>query len=364
MKRIAALLAGQHLLEAWRQTLSLVLMFAISIALALTSTGYQGGLSSEFVGSGSGYLVVQEPGSIGELGGSRLSPETASTLEALGVREIIPQVYRAVGVSIQEVIQMRGVDLQNYPKTISFDMVSGKALDGLSAPRQTMVGWRLAERVGAELGETIQLRGRTFTVAGIFRTGTIADNEAWVSLKDAQTLLGWGEDVSIYLIPDNGPLQHGDFPAPGLEIVRRGEAVTAMTAQTGPLVAYMLLVSQASLVSCGLTLAVILLRLAWLHRRELAILNCLGFPQSVFGIYLMVQAAVISLAGAGLGVVLTWVLSHWTGIEAAGYVVPMRFETLQLIKTAAWLAAITLAGVVIPTAWLFRMAPDEILHVE
>ena len=54
---------------------------------------------------------------------------------------------------------------------------------------------------------------------GTFQTGMYVDNEAWVALEDAQTLLGYGKDVSIFIIPDEGILSSGDTLPGGVSIV-------------------------------------------------------------------------------------------------------------------------------------------------
>jgi len=52
-----------------------------------------------------------------------------------------------------------------------------------------MIGTSLADRLKTGIGEVIKLRGREFTVIGIFKTGSYEDSQAWISLQDAQKLL-------------------------------------------------------------------------------------------------------------------------------------------------------------------------------
>ena len=59
--------------------------------------------------------------------------------------------------------------------------------------RDTMIGYLLAEKIKAKVGDIITLRGRDFQIIGIFRKGTFTDNDAWISLQSAQSLIGLGE---------------------------------------------------------------------------------------------------------------------------------------------------------------------------
>ena len=365
MNRTLLQMALQHLAQSWRQIAALLLMFSISTMLALVTSGYNASLKQIFGEIGQEYLVVQAFNRIGELGGSRISPAVRHLLVAQGVTEIIPEIHTAVGVSLEQVIQFRGISPADYRKTVEFELLEGEAIDEQTPTRQVMLGWRLAERLKAHASSVIQLRGRDFQVLGVFRMRTYADNEAWVTISDAQALLGWGEDVSIYLIPNDGLLHPGDSlgnqQSGQAEVVRRGVAVEELT---GPVLDYLALVTQVALVSCGLTLGVVLLRLAWTHRRELAILYSLGFPLAILGRYLMIQAVMITLCGSLLGSIGAWLAGSLANLQAAGYTIPLLLDWRLLAQNAAWLAVITLGGTALPALWLYRLEPDQLLRVE
>ena len=137
----------------------------------------------------------------------------------------------------------------------------------------------------------ISLRGRDFSIIGIFQNGTYMDNQAWISLADAQTLLGWGEDVSVFIIPDEGILHEGQSLPGGLAVSRKGRDLRLIAAQYRPILDIWQWVSLALGAATALTLTSLLSRLAWLRRREMAILRTLGFPVRSMVVYLLVQAA-------------------------------------------------------------------------
>ena len=87
-----------------------------------------------------------------------------------------------------------------------------------------MIGARLAEERQLLPGDMIPVRGRDFQVVGIFDVNTYASNEVWISLEDAQALLGWGTDVSVYVIPNGETYQEGDTLPGGISVVEKETA--------------------------------------------------------------------------------------------------------------------------------------------
>lgn len=365
MMRAIVQTASRHLVQSWRQGLAMLVMFSVSTMLALVTSGYRTSLDRIFSAAGKEYWVVQEFNKVGELGGSRIPPEVESLLVARGVSEIIPEIHTSVGTSRDQIVQLRGISPAAYLRTVTFDLLDGQSIDPQTPPRQAMLGWRLAERWKVNPGSTVQLRGRDFTVLGIFQTGAYADNEAWISNSDAQALLGWGEDVSIYLISTDGRLQPGDSLEEAqpvlVEVVQRGKSVEALTA---PIFAFLWLVTKVAFVSCGLTLAVVLLRLALMHQRDLAILYCLGFPPAVPALYLLVQAATIAMGGILLGGGGALLVGEFANLQAAGYAVPLLWDVRVLAQNAISLVLITLGGAALPALWLNRLEPDQVLRGE
>ena len=119
------------------------------------------------------------------------------------------EIHTIVGTSLENAVLLKGVDLDHYAELDSFVVLAGRELRPGDSPRQAMIGSRLAERLGAGPGDTIRLRGRPFEVIGVFETGSYTENEAWVPLAGAQELLGWGQDVSLYVVAGRWPLDAG-----------------------------------------------------------------------------------------------------------------------------------------------------------
>lgn len=354
----------QDLLRHWKLALAMSLVASVAIIVYLTLVGYQNGLETQFGRLNPTFLTIQEMDSFGEIFGSRLSAQVGEQLKAIGVEMVVPEIHDVIGTSMESAVLIRGVDLGQYNKVETYRLLSGRALAAGEAPRHSLLGYRLADDRRIALGGTISLRGRDFTVIGIFRTDTYTDNEAWISLEDAQALLGWGTDVSVYIIPDGGFIKVGDTVAGGVTAARRGEAGLALSSQYQPVLDVHGAAAQAMGLVTALTLANVLLRLALIRRRDLAILRTVGFQRRSLAVYLGVQALAIALVGAVLAGFGTLAISSVMRLGVFGFDVRPVFDTGTIANSAGWLALVTLAGTLLPVWVMNRLNLAQLLRVE
>jgi putative ABC transport system permease protein len=226
-----------------------------------------------------------------------------------------------------------------------------------------MVGTGLANRLKLKVGDTLKLRGRDFTVIGIFKTGSYEDSQAWISLTDAQKLLDYGSDVSIYYIPDGGVLHEGSNLAKGIAIGRRGEAGNTFGREIMSFFGYLGLLGGFAGVATSITLTNLLWRLAWLHRREFGIARTLGFGRNSVVIYLLTQASLILLLGAIVGgsFAVILLISRIQDFSAFGIAIKpvWDFSTISLIAFITILIAGI--GVAIPARKINSTSTPDLL---
>ena len=356
---------GLHDLFSHRR---LVLIMALSIAIATGMLAiveaYRLGLAAEFTEPAPDFLQVHELQTSGEFYGSRISPGVAQQLSALGVSMLIPEIYAVTGTSIQSATLLRGIDLADYTRLETFSILSGRSLHSGDASRLAMLGVRLADSRRLKPGDIIPLRGRDFKIVGIFQNGTYMDNQAWISLADAQSLLGWGQDVSAYVIPDEGLLYDGDVLPGGVSVSRKGASVRFFAAQYRLPLVLLGNVALALVISAALTLTSILWRLAWARRREMAILRTTGFPAfSVVG-YLLAQAGGIILLGLSLGGLFALVFLLAVHLTVSGFTIVPRLDLPVLLPSLGWVALLMLCGSLLPAWWLGRLNLAQLLHSE
>ena len=103
----------------------------------------------------------------------------------------------------------------------------------------------------------------------------------------------------MFVVPGDGPLVEGDVLPGPLSVARRGDFVSLVD-EWDPIFSLANVANFSLAVAAGLILAVILWRLAWLRRRELAILRTVGLPESA-GALRPDRRAIVATAGFLLG---------------------------------------------------------------
>lgn len=356
---------GLHDLISHRR-LALIMALSISIAIGLLAIVdlYRAGLAAEFNEQMPSLLLVHESQNAGEIYGSRISNQVGAMLSGMGIRMVIPEIHAVTGTSIQNAVLLRGIDLEQYTLLETFSLVSGRSLHPGDSPRLAMLGIRLADSRHLKPGQVISLRGRDFEVVGIFQNGTYMDNQAWISLADAQALLGWGQDVSTYVIPDGGILHDGDILPGGLSVSEKGESIRFIAAQYRLPISLLGDVGLTLALFAALTLTNMLWRLAWARRRDMAILRTIGFPNLSLVGYLLAQAVGITLLGVCLGGMFTLFFLVAVHVTVSGFTIIPRLDGSTLLPSLEWIGLLMLAGSLVPALWLSRLNLAQLLHSE
>jgi len=347
---------------------NLVFVMAVSIAITITIFAgievYRSGLKNKYTELAPQYLLVHENQTMGEFYGSRMPPGVGDTLRSAGISQVIPELRAVAGTSAENAVLVRGVDLHNYTKLESFTMESGRQLQPGETPRNAMIGWRLALTRGLAVGDPISLRGRDFTIIGIFKNGTYMDNQAWVSLSDAQNLLGWDQDVSVYIIPDDGIFKEGDTVMEGVTVTRKGESLKFTLEQYQPVFELLRLVVFILGSASALALGNIMMRLAWLRRREISVLRTNGFTLLTMVEYLLTQSACITALGLVFGFILTFVFTMLVKITLPSFTLVPHLEPDAVVSIIIAACLIMFAGSILPAWWLGRVNLAALLRAE
>jgi ABC-type lipoprotein release transport system permease subunit len=359
----AALLAMRDLTAHRWRVLAHVLVFSIAV-MAYTALGsYQQSLYEDYRQWPEDQLIVQESNSFAEFFGSRISPDVAEALINQGAPWAVPEIHAIVGTTFQNTVLLKGVDLEHYTELDKFSIRNGRALNADDRPRTVMLGMRLAERLDASVGEPVRLRGREFEVIGIFETGTYTENEAWIPLTGAQDLLGWGNDVSLYIIPDDGSISADERIVENVSVLARGETWSEATEQWEPLLWLIGTVTHAIGLAAALSLAVMLWRLSWQRRWQFAILRTIGFSRKTYIVYLAIQGALIALTGGAVGTLAANQVMRLVTVTYGGLSLHPRLSGGQLTVTAVWLMALTTLSVLLPALILSRRRVGDLIHL-
>jgi ABC-type lipoprotein release transport system permease subunit len=166
------------------------------------------------------------------------------------------------------------------------------------------------------------------------------------------------------VIPNGETFQEGDSLPGGISVVRKGDSSAALLAEWQPFFRLLSTIIAALGLAAAVALASILWRLAWMQRRELAILRSIGFGKGSLAGYLLVQGSVITLIGfltASLG---AQALGTLTEIKTAGISIQALFDQRVLLTSLGFAVLICVGGTSIPAWWLNRFNLTTLLRSE
>ena len=346
--------------------LAFVLALSISIPLMayLVLNAVHSDLKQRYDHLSQTFLVVERGGTMGEFFGSRLPLEMGGELKAGGASLVEPQIRTVTGTSLEEMVLLRGISLETYHKVEPFHLVAGRPLQPGDPARRAMVGINLAQTRNAYPGGTINLRGREFEVQAVFSTGTYSDYEAWISLSDAQQLLGWENDVSIFIIPAGEALRAGDFLPGGIAIIKMGESGTNLVDEFRQFFEIFGFITIILGISAAVNLGNALWRLAWQHRRELAVLQAVGFSRRSLAVYVGFQGVVITLLGFLFGVGEGAIVITFSSLHTAGITINPSLDLRTILLCLVYALGVLLVSTALPVGWLARLNLVELLRAE
>ena len=264
---------------------------------------------------------------------------------------------------------------------IAEDMVAGSFNDLDGSANAIVLGTRLAERLGAGLGDSITLATsqgvtRLLKIIGLFHSGVVAADETrvYVRLKTAQVLAGRPDAINDIRIRLDDPEMAALVAARAEEILGY-KAVSWQEANEDLLSAFevrniiMYTVVGAILLVAGFGIFNIVSIITHEKERDIAILKSLGFRERDIRLIFLGEGMMMGGAGGALGAGLGYGISRflWTiefEFEMATEVtrLPMAFEPIHYaIAVALALATAGIAGY-LPARKAARGNPVDIIR--
>ncbi|MCO5059887.1 MAG: ABC transporter permease [Rhizobiaceae bacterium] len=262
------------------------------------------------------------------------------------------------------------------------DFVAGSFGALATGGNNIVVGDRMADRLGARLGDTVTAVSSTgltrrFRIAGLFHTGTTArdEGEAYMLLKDAQILAERANainDIRIKL----------DDPDAAPQVARRigaelgYKSVAWQDANEGIMEAFvirnviMYTVVAAIMLVAGFGIFNIVSTITHEKARDIAIMKSLGFSQSDMQRMFVVEGMAIGAAGSALGWALGFALTFALAqvrfeLDAGGQEItnlPIAWSMLHYTIAAGFaLGSAAVAGY-LPARRAARLNPVDIIR--
>jgi putative ABC transport system permease protein len=374
----------KNLRRRWARTLLTVLGLAVAVTATTTLWNIAWGYAdsaNEFYSDRGVDIVVVRAGVANRLTSS-LRSDLAPRLKAVpGVDDVDGSLTEmvSVGKAILIGIPLRGLNPDGFA-IAKLPVGEGRAL----TPQDkgvVIIGNAIAAALGKKPGDSLDVEGKLFQVVGVIQASNPFDANCIIApVGDVQALMGRPGTISEFQVraaksvQDNAALQgvcraiealQDDQGQPlGLKAQPTHQFVSDATesklggASAWAITAIVVVLSFASILNTMLMSVIE-------RTKELGILRAVGWRRSRVLRMILGESAVISLAGAIVGSVLSWVLmlilSAW---PETTLLVPATISMAALIPGIAVAVVAGIAGALYPAIHAASVPPIESLRYE
>ncbi len=249
-----------------------------------------------------------------------------------------------------------------------FNVVEGQPL---SSNHQILLGRLMADSMRKGVGDTVDLSGSRFKVAGIYETGVPWEELGGVvTLRDAQTFAGRPRKVTMYAVKVQDPAQ-----APAVVDAINQRFPEAHAALAGEFAEQMPDMQNADGMLSGISVLAIVvggvgvlntMLMAVLERtREIGVLRALGWRRRRVMAMILREALALGLLGGGLGIGLAFALNYLLSLAPlVGDAVTAVWAWDIFVRAIGVALLLGLIGGIYPAFRATRMQPTEALRYE
>ena len=270
-------------------------------------------------------------------------------------------------------LTIRGLQTESYKSVIEkYEMVAGEELiDAKKDHTYCMIGINVAEKHGKTVGDKIVLKEHTFTIKGIFSTSTMIDSEIWLTMRDAQNLVGRLHKVSLIVVKV-ADHDYVDEVRRQIEDNLRGVVVfeadeymeanaEALDSFRGVILAISMIALFAAILGMMNTMTMTLRE----RRHDIAVMKAVGVSNKSVALIYSVEALLLGFLGGIVGVILGFMMLNIFGvsnIELAGYLISVDL-TYQLAFESVIISTILgLIGGFYPISKISRQRALDLLQ--
>jgi len=259
---------------------------------------------------------------------------------ARNIRVVAPKLLGAIPIAGQQVL-VAGVRFEDELWLKQWWQLNGEEP---ASAEEAIVGLRLAQVLGLNPGDEIEIDGRTFRVASVLaENGSQDDDILFIDLTAAQQLMDKPESVSLVEVaalctecPVEAMVEQIAAVLPQARVTALRQAVTLRMETVGQLSRFALAVSLVVIVIGSLVVLTTMLGAVTERRQEIGLFRALGFRQQHIMRIILGEAALVSLAGGLVG----WLL----GMTAAVVLAPRLVNVTAPVVWNPWLALGAVGG--------------------
>ena len=283
-----------------------------------------------------------------------------------------PYLYGMARTELEKVVVM-GVWFESLKQIVPYWQVTGNWIGVSFDDRNTMIGYKLANRLELKVGDSVVLvegeQKKKLQIKGIVEAGDATDNVLIINLPLAQSWLHQPDLISHALFSVNNERGQVEQFAeqlqkryPDLEI-RPIRKVSASEGQVlDKIKGLMGLVSVVILVLSTLCVNTTLMAIVSERSREFALQKALGAKSSDIVRQIMAETLIIALFAVVVGIIAGYILAQVLGHTVFSASIGLRAQVIPLTVILSLLVALIAAA--LPTYRAVNIEPAKVLKGE
>jgi putative ABC transport system permease protein len=312
-----------------------------------------------------GVTVASAAYDVGEL--SLTDLDRIETIEnARNISVVAPKLLGAISLGGRSVL-VAGVRLYDELRLKQWWTLEGEEPN---APEEALAGWRLAEALRLSPGQEIEVKGQPFRVAGILgENGSQDDDILFVDLASAQKVMDKPGGVSLVEVaalctecPVEDMVEQISGVLPQARVTALRQAVTLRMETVGQLSRFAIAFSVVVIAIGALVVLTTMLGAVAERRQEIGLFRALGFRQRHVMRIILVEAALISLAGGILGWLVGMGLAILLAPHLANVTAPVVWDWWLALSAISGALLIGLLGSLYPALNAARLDPTTALR--
>lgn len=201
-----------------------------------------------------------------------------------------------------------GAEVDSTGKALAITEGTGLG-DYTAVSANALLGTTLAEKNGLSVGSNFTINDQTYTVAGLFDSGTTFGNNAlYLTLPTAQTLAELRGELSSMIVTVDS-LENVESTKAALETalgtdkadVTQGQNLETAVSSLSSVKNISFIAFVAALGTAGLIILLIMVMLVRERRREIGVLKAIGAPSRTIGLQFVLEALVLVAMGSAVG---------------------------------------------------------------
>lgn len=371
---LLARIGNQSFRNLWRRR-NRTLLSAAGIGIGVGTLVMLGGLMQGMIGQlngltgsgGAGAITVMQR-DVADMSVSSLDERIVNQLVAMPeVKTASPFMLAVISSPEMPMFLLGGLD-PNSPAMRHYKLVEGR---GVQRPNEILLGKVASETYKAEIGDTLDLNGNRYKVAGIFATGVAyEDAGGMLALREAQRLMGRPRAVTFIFVDVEDPAQTGAvidainrrFPAARASLSSEFAQSTNDLQTTEGMLAG---IRALALIVGGIVVANTMIMSIFERTREIGVLRALGWRRRRILGQILLESLLLCLVSAVFGSILgVGLMTLATRAPGMGAFLSATWSADIFVSAFVTAGVLGVLGGLYPAWRASKLAPAEALRYE